>query len=135
MNDLANRLLLKKLLALDAVTCAVMGLMLVSVSAPIAALTAIPEPMLFAAGVLLLPIAAFMAMVARDMVSPTWAVHVIVGGNILWILLSVGLPISEVVSPNTLGWLFVVVQAAAVALFAGLEWSARHRAAPVVGSE
>lgn len=123
MNDLLGRTTLPTILALDAVTCAAMGALLVTASSLIAALTAISGTVLFVAGLLLLPIAIFIAIVARGTIAWTWAVPAIVGGNLLWVFLSVGLPASGLIVPNALGWLFLMAQAAIVALFAGLELS------------
>ncbi len=131
MTDLGRRPSLQTILALDAATCALMGALLVFASGPIAGLTQIPSPLLFWAGLLLLPIAVFMAIFARSPVVPGWAVQVIVAGNALWVLGSVLLPMSGLTAPNVLGWLFLLMQAAVVAVFAVLEWTARQRAAAV----
>lgn len=55
----------------------------------------------------------------------------IVAGNVLWVLGSVILPITGLIAPNGLGWLFLLIQAIIVALFAGLEWGGRHNSAAV----
>ena len=83
------------------------------------------------AGLLLLPVAVFMAYFTRSATVPAWALQVIVAGNVLWVLGIVLLPITGLVTPNGLGWLFLLVQAAVVALFAGFEWAARQRPAAV----
>lgn len=57
-------LTLRQVLLLDAATCAAMGAALALASGPIARLTRLPEPLLLGAGLALLPIAAFMALVA-----------------------------------------------------------------------
>ena len=131
MTKLGRRFSLQTILALDAATCAAMGMLLVVASGPIAGLTAIPGLLLFLAGLLLLPIAVFMAVFARAATVPAWAVQVIVAGNVLWVLGSVILPITELITPNGLGWLFLLMQAAVVALLAGLEWAGRPHSAAV----
>ena len=55
--------------------------------------------------------------------------QVIVLGNVLWVLVSVALPALRLISPNVFGRQFLFAQAAVVAVFAGLEWSARARLA------
>ncbi|GGO57545.1 hypothetical protein SAMN05444398_107182 [Roseovarius pacificus] len=126
MTDLGHRFSLQAILAIDAATCAIMGALLVFASEPIAGLTGIPEPFLFVAGLLLLPIAVFMAVFARVATIPAWAVQMVVAGNVLWVLGSVILPIAGLIAPNGLGWAFLLVQAVAVAIFASLEWAARQ---------
>lgn len=131
MTNPERRFSLQTILTVDAATCAAMGMLLVFASGPIAGLTAIPELLLFLAGLLLLPIAVFMAIFTRTATVPAWAVQVIVAGNVLWVLGSVLLPITVLIAPNGLGWLLLLMQAAVVALFAGLEWVARQRPAAV----
>ncbi|MCB8836477.1 hypothetical protein [Aurantimonas sp. VKM B-3413] len=131
MTNHGRRLSLQTILALDAATCAAMGMLLVFASGPIAGLTAIPGSFLFFAGLLLPPIAVFMAIFTRTATVPSWAVQVIVAGNVLWVLGSVILPVTGLIAPNGLGWLFLLMQAIIVALFAGLEWGGRHHSAAV----
>lgn len=126
MADLGHRIPLQTILAADAATCTIMGALLAFASVPIAGLTGISGPFLFVSGLLLLPIAMFMAVFARAATIPAWAVGVIVAGNVLWVLGSVILPITGMISPNGLGWTFLLLQAVAVAIFAGIEWRARQ---------
>jgi len=129
LTNTGRRLSLQTILGLDAATCAAMGMLLVLASGPIAGLTAIPGSLLFIAGLLLLPIAVFMAIFTQTATVPAWAVQVIVAGNVLWVLGGVILPISGLIAPNGLGWLFLLMQAIVVALFAGLEWAGRQHSA------
>lgn len=131
MTNHGRRLSLQTILAFDAATCAAMGMLLVFASGPIAAMTAIHGSLLYFAGLLLLPIAVFMAVSTRSATVPAWAVQVIVAGNVFWVLGSVILPFTGLIAPNGLGWLFLLIQAAVVALFAGLEWAARQHSAAV----
>ena len=120
---------LKGILTLDATTCAVMGLLLIVATGPAAALMQISASLLFWAGLLLLPIACFMALTARAAQVPAWAVSFIVLGNLLWVIASLVLPLSGAITPNVFGWIFILAQAAVVAVFAWLEWSTRGSAA------
>ncbi|MGR3620083.1 MAG: hypothetical protein ACU0AX_11360 [Roseovarius sp.] len=131
MTNHEHRISLQTILAFDAATCAAMGTLLVFASGPIAGLTEIPGSLLFFAGLLLLPVAVFMAVFARVAAVPAWAVRVIVAGNVLWVLGSVILPITALIAPNGLGWVFLLIQAAVVVLFAGFEWTARQHSAAV----
>jgi len=115
---------LNALLALDAATCAVMGVALLAASGPIAEVTLVPAGLLFWAGAILIPIAAFMAISARARPVPGWATAVIVIGNMGWAAVSILLPVTGMISPNPLGWTFVLGQAAVVAILAKLEFDA-----------
>jgi len=112
---------LKPLVAIDAITCAAMGAALVAASAPVGELTGIPAPLLYWAGVLLLPVAAFMAWVSRSANPPAWAVNLVILGNGAWVAASLFLPVAGMITPNLFGWVFLVGQAAAVTVLTGLE--------------
>jgi hypothetical protein len=129
MTDLIRRTSLQSILALDAATCAGMGVLLVAASGLVSRITLVPASLLFWAGLLLLPIAGFIAVFARTSTVPSWAVQMIVLGNVLWVLGSMALPVLGLISPNAMGWIFIFAQAAVVAMFASLEWSARPRRA------
>lgn len=116
--------LLNTLLTIDAATCAAMGSALLVGSGTVAALTEIPQALLFWAGAGLLPIAIFMALVGRAEPVPGWAAKLIVLGNMAWILASLLLPASGIIVPNALGWTFLVSQACVVAILTCFEFAA-----------
>jgi hypothetical protein len=120
---------LNGLLAIDAITCAAMGALLMVAAGPVAALTALPAPFLFWAGAVLLPIAAFMALSASLRPVPAAAAALVVLGNIGWVIASLLLPALGFVTPNALGWIFLAEQAAVVAVLATLEAQAMQRSA------
>ncbi|RVU39173.1 hypothetical protein EOI86_07960 [Hwanghaeella grinnelliae] len=127
MTNPAARLPLRTLLAIDAVTCAAMGVLLIAASVPLGRLTDITAPLLFWAGAVLLPVAGFMAVCARLMPVPAWAASLVVLGNVAWVLASLVLPVLGIITPNPLGWLFLTAQAVVVAILAWLESAAsRH---------
>jgi hypothetical protein len=102
---------LRTVLRIDAATCVATGLLMTVGTKPLAGLTQLPPGLLLAAGLSLLPIAAFIVFV--------W---LIIFGNIGWVLASVWLLIAGAVTPNALGAAFVIVQAVAVAALATLEF-------------
>ncbi len=114
-------LTLRRLLLLDAVTCLAMGIALIFANAPLAALTALPPDLLFGAGAVLLPCAAFMIVLASR-VSPSPAgVRVVIACNVLWVLASLLLPLWPGIDPNSTGLFGLFAQAAGVAVLAALE--------------
>lgn len=128
---------LRRLLLIDAVTCAAMGVLLALSSGPLAQWTNLPAPLLFYAGLALLPIAAFMGLTATRKQVPAWAAWTIVAGNVLWVGGSLWVLASGWVLPNALGQAFVAVQAVAVAVLAWLEGAAAQggsRRAALAGS-
>lgn len=118
---------LRTLLLIDAATCAAMGLALGLGAAPSAALTGLPYTLLVWAGLALLPIAAFLALVALRPALHAAGGRLAVAGNAGWVLASIGLLASGWVQPNALGVAFVLAQAAAVAALTLLELAALRR--------
>jgi hypothetical protein len=115
----ANHRNLARLLMLDAATCAAMGLLLVPLAGPLAGLTALPEPLVFWAGAVLIPIAVYMALVARFGSGNPLAVWLVIAGNLGWVGASLGL--FGLIAPNGLGVALILGQAIVVALLAWLE--------------
>lgn len=120
---------LRPLLLADAATCAAMGALLALAPEPIGQLTEIPVALLFYAGLGLFPIAAFMATVATRPTIRTAGVRLIILGNLGWVAGSVLLLLAGWIGPNALGTAFILAQALAVALLAGLEQGALRRTA------
>jgi len=123
------RIPLTTLLRLDALACAVMGAGLALGAGPLARLTALPEGLLIGAGVALLPVGAFIVLVARGTIPLRTGARMVVLGNLGWVLASLGLLASGWGAPNALGQGFVAVQALAVAALAALEHRALGREA------
>ena len=107
---------LRRTLAVDAITCAAMGALLIGFQAPLASLLGLPAALLFYAGVALFPCAALM-LVAHRSRALAWLV---VAGNAAWILGSVAVLL--LTSPTALGYAFVIAQAIAVAVLAEFEY-------------
>ena len=114
---------LRRTLAVDAATCAAMGVLLAAFQAPLAGLLGLPAALLFYAGLALFPCAALM-LVAHRSRALAWLV---VAGNAAWLAGSV--VVLVVASPTALGYAFVIAQAIAVAVLAGLEYVGLARAA------
>lgn len=129
MLQIFDRLSLRGLLGLDAVTCFAMGGLLLAAGSLLTAPLGLPEGLLFYAGLVLLPVAVFMLMVAVPSSPPAAGVFVVVAGNWLWVAASVALPLLGLVSPTGLGYVFLGVQAVAVAVLAFAEQRALARAA------
>lgn len=115
------------LLNLDALTCAGMGAALIGGADMIAGWTDIAASFLFWTGVVLLPIAAFMAISARLTPVRAWAVNIVILGNLGWSIASIVLPVAGIISPNLLGWVLILGQAIIVAAMAFAEFCAGRR--------
>ena len=112
---------LRALLLVDAATCVATGV-LMSLGAPaLSGLTRLPESLLLGAGLSLLPIAAFIGLVALSRRPPAAGVWAVIVGNVGWVIGSFLLLVDGGLAPNALGAAFVVAQAVAVAALAALE--------------
>jgi hypothetical protein len=113
---------LRTVLRIDAATCVATGLLMAAGSSLVSDLTQIPAGFLTPAGLSLFPIAAFITFVASRAQFWPLGVWLVIVGNIGWVLASIWLLAGGAIKPNMLGAAFVVVQAAAVAVLASLEF-------------
>jgi hypothetical protein len=120
---------LRRALLLDAGASGAMGALLLLAAGPLEPLLGLSAALLRWAGVVLLPFAASLALVARRTPPARGPVQAIVAANALWALGSVALLLGGRVAPTGLGVLFVLAQAAAVVVFAYLEYDGLRRAA------
>jgi len=119
--------LLTRVLWADVAISGPFGLLLALGAGPVGDLLDLPETLLRAAGIVLLPIVAFIAWVASRTAPPRWAVLAVVDVNALWAVTSVILLLAAGLSPNALGIAFVVAQAVAVAVIAELQYIGLRR--------
>jgi hypothetical protein len=117
----------RRVLFLDAATCAGMGLALTLLAEPLAPFLGLPAALLFYAGIVLLPIAAFIAWVGTREHAPAAGVWLVIAGNAAWVLGSLALFLA--VSPTALGYAFVIAQALVVVALAELEYVGLRKAA------
>ena len=129
MQSLRTSTFLRRVLFADAATCVATGLLLTLGPGLFEQFTGLPAALLRYAGLSLLPFAALLVYLAtRESVSPM-AVWTVVLLNALWTLDSFLLLLTGWVVPTEPGYAFVVAQALAVAVFAGLEYFGLRRAA------
>lgn len=124
---------LRSVLRLDSATCVATGLLLTFGSGLIAELTLIPASLSFFAGLSLFPIAMFIGFVStRRSLEPT-LIWLVVAGNVLWAAASVLLLVEGAIAPNAIGYAFILIQAAAVAFLAELEFFGLRRLSSASG--
>ena len=122
--------LLRRALLADALFSGAAGLILLPGAGIVARLMELPEPLVRYTGLILLPYAALVAFVGTREHLNRPAVWMVIGANALWALDSIVLLLSGWVRPNALGYAFVVVQAAVVALFAEVQYAGLRRRDP-----
>lgn len=113
---------LKTILMMDAATCLVFGLLLCLGTVPLAGWLGFPTDLLFYAGLILFPCAALMYLTGKQAQPNRHLVWLIIVGNVGWVVASFGLLALPSINPTMLGNAFVVVQAIAVIILAGIEY-------------
>jgi hypothetical protein len=99
----------------------------------LAAALGLPDSLSLYSGVFLLGYAALLVAMARAPRLHAALVALVVFGNLGWALGCVGLPAAGALSPSSLGWAWLLLQALAVVVFAAWE-GAGWRASPVARS-
>ena len=125
MSPIQSNNTLQNVLLLDAATCIAAGALMALGSNFVAGLTAIPAPLLTWAGLILFPCAALMIFAGLQASPSRPIVWLIVLGNIGWVIASLG--VFAFIAPNALGTIFILAQAAVVAVLALLEHNALQR--------
>ena len=116
---------LRRVLGLDALTCAAAGALMTGAAQPLANWTGLAPVLLMGAGLSLFPVAALFGWMSRQARVPAGLVWLAVLGNAAWVAAS--LVVLTLGNPTAFGYAFVLAQAATVAVLAGLE----ARALPV----
>jgi hypothetical protein len=115
---------LRNVLLLDGLVSGAAGLVMAAGAPLLGPFLALPEPLLFWAGVVLLPWCAALVFFARRPSLSRLAMLEVVAINGLWVVASFGIMVTGLVQPNLLGVLFVSAQALTVALFLALQFGA-----------
>jgi hypothetical protein len=124
---MSNPTFLRRVLALDSASCAAIGLLLSVGAGPLSGLLGLGEKLLFGAGLLLLPLAAFIAWLASRPAPPSALVWMLIVGNLAWTAESFLLISMEAGRITALGTAFVAAQAAAVLGITALEYAGLRR--------
>ena len=123
-------LTIRQAMTLDLVGTGATALLAVTAAGFTAGLTDLPEPLVRGAGLALLP---FLALVAAMAFKPArGGVIAVIAINIAWVIASIA-ALTFFVSPNALGYAFVVAQALAVGLFAELQILALRSEGKTIG--
>ena len=123
---------LRFVLLADAATCAACGLLLSVGGGFLQNLLGLPASLMFYAGLSLFPFTAFLIYAATRKSISKPAVWAIIGLNLLWTIDSFLLLVSGSVEPTAFGYVFVIVQAVGVLMFADLEFIGLRKAEVVV---
>lgn len=118
---------LRNAITLDAVVTGAAAILMMGGAGLLSPWLGLPAGLLFWAGLALVPFVALLVVVARRGSAHRLVLFDIVAINVLWVVASLGLLVSGAVAPTALGYAFVLAQAAAVALFAELQFVGLRR--------
>ncbi|MBD9413255.1 hypothetical protein IB234_01680 [Pseudomonas sp. PDM16] len=124
--------LLRRALLADGLMGLACGSLLILLNSWYANLLALPGDLLLAAGLILLPLGLFLVWMGSQETISRRLVWVVIAINAMWAIDSLVLLFSGWISPNLLGQVFVVTQAALVLLFLELELLGMKRSEPVL---
>ena len=113
---------LSRALLADAVFSGVAALGFTFGAGAFASLFNLPEVLLRETGLFLIAYAAFVGWLGTRQSMLKVLVLIVIAGNAAWTLASIALLLSNTVSPNLLGQIFVVAQAIATGVFAELQY-------------
>ena len=113
---------LRRVLLLDATASGGMGVLFLVAGDSLGSVLGLPLNLVRSVGVFLVPFGMFLVWVATRRYSLPAITRAIVIGNVLWVIASVWLLVSGLVKSTLLGGAFVLAQAAAVVVFAALEY-------------
>jgi hypothetical protein len=133
MNALQPTPMLRNALLLDGLLSGVTGLLLVLAAGWLGAFLELPRLLLLVAGSALLPFAALLVWLSNRAEISRQVIWAVIAVNLIWVLDSLLLLVVGWVSPNLFGYCFVITQALAVGLLAGLQWLGfKHSSAAVI---
>lgn len=118
---------LRNVLAVDAAMSLAAGAVSVLGAGLLAPLLGLPQPLLFWAGLFLLPWSAFLFALSRRAELSRLLLIDVIAINGLWVVASVAILVAGLVTPNVLGIAFLLVQATAVAVLAELQFMGLRR--------
>jgi hypothetical protein len=121
--------LLRFALTLDAAATAVTGAALLPFADSLGHVLGLPAALLSGAAAFMLVYAVVLGLLRRRATLPRWAVWTIIAGNGLWALDCAALAFAGGLAPTTLGVVFLLAQAVAVAAFAELQYFGLRRSA------
>lgn len=122
---------IRRTLLLDAAISGACAVLLIAGAGTLAGLLGLPEDLLFISGLVLVPFVGMLVWLMRAGSPSAIGVRAIIAINVAWVAASAVLLVSGLVDPTPLGTAFVIVQAAAVLVFAELQIIALRRTAPL----
>ena len=123
--------LLRRVLTIDAVVSGVSGIALIAFAELFASLLQLPVELVSEVGIAFLPFAAFVGFTASRAEPARIAVWAVIALNVAWVVESIAVLVTGWVTPNVLGYVVVIAQAAGVLVLADLEYMGYRKSRPL----
>jgi hypothetical protein len=123
--------LLKTALVADAVVTGAAAVLQLTAASWLSELLVLPRALLIESGAFLVAYTALLIVLARSARVPSAIIAIIILGNVGWAVGCAALLITDTLSPSGLGVAFVIMQAAAVLVFATLEYQGLKASEPL----
>jgi hypothetical protein len=123
----SSSIFLRRVLALDAAVTAGNGLIYLVAAGPVGRLLDVQPDLLTGLGIFLLAYGAAVGYLAARPVPPSGWVRVVIGANVAWVAASLCAMLFGWLDPSTAGTVWIPLQAAVVAGFAGLQAAGLNR--------
>lgn len=134
MKTVMSSKLLKTALTADAVVSGTVAALQLAAPEALSRLLVLPRPLLVETGVFLVAYTVLLIVLARGATVGSALIGVIVLGNVGWAVGCAALLATGAVAPSAPGMAFIVVQAAAVLVFAALEFAGLKASVNAPGS-
>jgi hypothetical protein len=122
MSALGTSTFLRRILVADGLISGATGLLMALGAGTLQELLAVPAPLLRTVGLSLVPFAILVAWLSRRAALPRAAVVAVIVVNAAWVAGSALLLLAGGIEPNAMGYAFIVGQAVAVAVLAGMQY-------------
>ena len=119
---------LRNALRADALISTAAGASMLLGAAWLAPLTGLPEPLLFGAGLVMIPFVAYVAWLSTRPTLPVWTIWSVIAMNVVWAVDCAIAAFGAGLAPSSLGLAFLAMQAATVLVLAELEFTGLRRA-------
>ena len=125
-------LFLRRAFLLDTIASGMMAVLLTFGAAELAPLLNLPEQLLRETGLFLIAYTALVGWLGTRPSMPKALVLIVIAGNAAWAVASIALLLSDAVTPNLLGEIYVAMQAIAVGTLGELQCIGFRRSGGVV---
>jgi hypothetical protein len=125
---------LRRAIQADAIVTGAVALLQTFGAGLLTPLLNLPQPLLFETGLLLIAYTALVGWLGTRQSMPKALMQIVIAGNAAWALGSISLMLSNAVTPNLLGYLFIALHAITTGVFAELQYIGLRKSTDAVAA-